>query len=307
MMRSITLIVSLPRCGTQRLAHVLGKLYGDVAAVRHEPIAHNYAPGLYYRKYDAIHQQLEREPIAGHIRRLTADESDQFYVEVSWQCFAAVPLFIDQFGSRVKLVHLFRHPVNNCFSMMSHRFYYPAWLQSDPSRQLLNPNTVDFIRASETKDWDRISPYEKCLVYWSEMQAYLDELRSLYPETQILSISAESLFDVTSGAHERLTDFIGLPARPLTAESERVIDRYSRRAVLFDDWQAIFRHPEIVRVARGLGYDFENITQHALLKRYGPKRWPHAQLLGYRVLAKHPRLLRVARRLKRSLSPGAKS
>ena len=301
-MSTVTLVVSLPRSGTQRTAYLLNKVYGEAATVVHEPIRHNYLPTRYYRDYERVERQLERPEIAAHIDWIKKQD-ERPYIELSWQNYAAIPLFAKEFGDRLRVVHIYRHPVLNCFSLLTHRFNYPTALHRDESRDLLSPDRHRMLSTERAGHWADMTPYEKCLVYWLELNRYVNELRERYPEVPIIDVSAESLFNETSETLGRIAEFAGLDRRELQeADRKRRVDRFSSRAVMVADWRLIFDYPEVVACARSLGYDFEGITQEGLIARYGPRKYPRVKFAAYRVFAKHPKLFHLLRRSRDSLT-----
>ncbi len=276
-----------------------------MADVRHEPIRHNYLPPHYYREYEATDCALESAVIAGHVQSLERDASSRHYVEVSWQNFAAIPMLVEKFGKRIKLVHVYRHPISNCFSLLAHRFYYPKVLRGDSSRALLNPDIDNMLTVEDGGSWDSYSPFEKCLHYWMEINSYVGELQERYPHIPMLSVSAEGLFDTTGETFERVVEFIGLPNRSVPKEDlDRRIDKFSKRAVLIDRWESIFEFPKIVAKAESLGYDFENISDAKLLAKYGPRSFPETTIKMYGLLARHPKLVSQLRNIRNRMKPG---
>ncbi len=265
-MNCATFFLSTGRCGTQWLVKQLSEIYGDLAAVTHEPLQLGYRPRALFAHKDPARLETADEVFA-HVDRIERTLADRHYIECGWQCYATIPYFAERFAGRVRIVHLTRHPVPTASSMVTHRYY------SDPPRKdrltellLLSPFDAR-VRFTEYVDrWARMDEYEKCLYFWAEINAYALELESALGMPW-LRLKSEALF--TPPGLERLLDFLALPQRPeiQRALGQRV-DSHQYKTVLDWDVAAIADHPQVMAVARGLGYDPLQFDGAALGQRY---------------------------------------
>ena len=263
MERRIVLFVSTGRCGTQWLASNLGRLYGEVADVTHEPIGPHYRPRSYFRCYDDPKAMLREPEIAAHVERVSEVTRHRAYIETGWPLFAAVPLFLQRYGGRVALVHLTRHPVPSSLSHMAHQCYGNSPRDDDYTRlAALDPFCPRVFQRDYQARWERLTPYEKCLFWWTEVHLFADELRRLYPDVPYLRVRSESLLGGDDSELRGLIDFIGLPWNDaLAAESRARIDRWNHQTDIDFEWRRIHEHPRALEVSAALGYDLDQVDE----------------------------------------------
>jgi hypothetical protein len=117
--------------------------------------------------------------------------------------------------------------------------------------------------------WDRLSPYEKCLFWWTEVHLFGLELPERIPHVPLHRVRSERLLGGERGELERLLQFIGLPWHSgWTEHAERLVDRWHHHTDQPVDPLAVRRHPRTVEVARTLGYEVEALDVSALQTRY---------------------------------------
>jgi len=267
---SVVVFVTTGRCGTQWLAANLTKLYPDGAVVTHEPIGPHYRCREFFRAYDRLSEMAAVPAIGEHLDEVAQIVDRAAYVETGWPVFSAVPLFIERFGGRVRLVHLTRHPVPTAISHMVHQTYGGS-PRIDGYTQLaaLDACCPGVYQTELAERWDELTPYEKTLFWWTEVHLYADELRERYPSVPFHRVKAESLLGGESGALADLCSFMGLPFRDELAHrtAERV-DEWPHRTDIEFDWRLIHRHPRAAEVAARLGYDVTDVDAEGLAQRY---------------------------------------
>jgi hypothetical protein len=121
----VVLFLSCGRSGTQWLAEVLSRTYGDLAVVTHEPLKRGYFPKRFFRRPEAYATSPDGGLLADHMDWVAEVTERRIYFETGWPCFPAIPLFRDRFGDRLRLVHLVRHPVPTAASLVTHQYYDP--------------------------------------------------------------------------------------------------------------------------------------------------------------------------------------
>lgn len=258
--------LSTGRCGTQWLAKHLKESYGDLAAVAHEPLQLGYRPRALFGHKDPARIETT-DKLRTHLERIERLLVAKHYIECGWQCYAVIPHLARRFPGRLRIVHLTRHPVSSASSMVTHRYY------SNPPRQdrltellLLSPFDAGVRFTGYQDRWGRMDEYEKCLYFWAEVHAYALELEGALG-VPWLRLAAEQLF--TQPGLNRLLDFLGLPVRQKISRAlGQRVDRHRYQTVLDWDGAAIAAHPDVMAVARALGYDPLELDNEALAQRY---------------------------------------
>lgn len=274
-MQHLVFFISTGRCGTQWYTATLRKLYADRAVVLHEPMGPLYRPRQFMRAYNRL-DEMKSPKLIRHLQRIADVSRSQIYIETGWPCFSAIPLFIQEFGDRVKVVHLTRHPVPTALSLMTHNYYRPKVRRDWYTRHAaLDP----FCKGVRQKDyrgaWTRLSQYEKCLFLWTEIHLYAEELADRYPSLSISRVSMEELFSGDEAVLRRFTCFLGLPFREALRDAVNVnVDTHQRRTATRFDWRLIFRHQRCVSLANRLGYDLTKYHAAELDDRYRSRKLP---------------------------------
>jgi hypothetical protein len=221
--------------------------------VSHEPIGYAYASRVFLRAYDRV-AELRRLPIvSNHLARIHAIADDSDYVEVGFPAFSAIPLYIDEFGTRLRIVHLVRHPVRVATSMLSHDWY--GCVRKDLTKQELHPTDPGVLQRGYAERWRVMNQFEKCLFYWSEVHAYGIEIHTTFPNTPFFRTRFEDLIKEPFNYLRRLVEFVGAPYHGAIAGrvKERVDSFRSgqRQAV---DADGIQTHPLAVALAERFAY-----------------------------------------------------
>jgi hypothetical protein len=155
----------------------------------------------------------------------------------------------------------------------------------------LTPFDPGILQSHYAKTWEQMTPYEKCLFHWTEINLYAEELFRAYPNVPQLRILSEDLFSPECSGLKEVLEFLSLPLRPEIVEFARTrVDRFRLKTSLNLEWEAVFRHPETVAMAERLGYRFDEMDSRALRSRYAET-----------MLGKLKRAYRVRRRAARDL------
>lgn len=261
------MFLSTGRCGTQWIASTLAELHPQVE-VEHEPIGPLYAPRRYFRRYDDAESILEEPAVASHLERIA--RSGRPYVETGWPLFPALPLMARRFSDRLRVVHLTRHPVPSALSHMVHKSYagsprddaYTRWATLGPTDdRVFDPECAEY--------WDRLTPYEKCLFWWTEVHRFGLELERRLAGTPFLRVKSEAVLAGDRAALARLLEFMDLPWGERWIErAHRVVDRWHHRTEEWVDPLQIHRHRGAVAVAQRLGYAMADLKLSSLDARY---------------------------------------
>jgi hypothetical protein len=259
-------VLSTGRCGTQWLHHMMTNCYSDLILSMHEPLPAGYQPRNFFRAPPARLNTLGgMRAVAEHVSSIRQCLRHRPYFEAGWPCYAALPWLYDALDGRLKIVHLTRHPVTTAFSTATHAVYgREDWIRES----VLTPFDAGCLRPDLQSKWPKMSMYEKCLFWWTQIHRYALDLHRDQPAIPWLRISFEEMFKSNSDDLERLVEFCDLPKRPQlqTLRSNRV-DRFQFRAPP-DDWRKILRHPDTIAVAEVLGYDAIDVDPRWVSQRY---------------------------------------
>jgi hypothetical protein len=267
-MQTATFFITTARSGTQWLYAALQAAYSDLLAVEHEPIRYAYAPKRCLRNPAAL-AALRVEPVVRqHLDRIHEVLRHKSYVEVGFPAFAAAPLLAEEFGTRLRLVQLVRHPVRVAASVVTHQWFDPG--QRDDIQADIAPTPTDSgVRLKHYRDqWAHMSPFEKALFYWGEVHLYGLEVRDQLPAVPFLQLTFEDLV-AQHAAHQRLVAFLDVPYRPAwSAAPARRVDKYRWITAHTIDFSDVYKHPEIVALAERFGYDVGDIQKRSFMMRY---------------------------------------
>ena len=162
--------LSTGRCGTQWLTAGLRALHPEVHA-EHEPLGPLYKPRRYFRRYSDPDVILDVPEVARHLERIAA--SGRTYVETGWPLFPALPLLAQSFPDRLPVVHLTRHPVPSALSHLARRSYAGSPRDDAYTRlATLGPEDPGVFQWYYAGTWRQLTPYEKCLFWWTEVHLF---------------------------------------------------------------------------------------------------------------------------------------
>jgi hypothetical protein len=264
---SIVAFLSTGRCGTQWLTAGVRALHPEVVA-EHEPIGPLYRPRAYFRRYEDPEAILAVPEVARHIARIERER--RTYVETGWPLFPALPLFARKFPGRLRIVHLTRHPVPSALSHLAHSSYAGSPRDDAYTRlATLGPRDRGVFQSDYVSRWERLSPYEKCLFWWTEVHRFGLEMSERLDAVPLIRVRAERLLGGDRSELERLLEFIGLPWRDAwLARTRQIVDRWHHRTNARLDPMAVLEHPLAVETAARLGYDAARVDLAALEARY---------------------------------------
>lgn len=257
---NVLFVISTGRCGTQWLAKALDHTYADCASVTHEPLGPHYSPKTTLRAPAALREIAGQEPLAGHLAHIDAVVRDRAYIECGWPAFALIPLLVERYGARLRVVHLVRHPVSTALSYLSHNFYRPEARDDAYIRMAQLEPTDPGIKYSLYQEiWPQLSAYEKALFQWLEINSWAEELKSTYSSVPVCTIRMEDLFSKIGETQVScLTGLAGLPWREeLGSLLTRRVDAYQRPIRDDFDWRRVHRHPKVIELAGHYGYNFK--------------------------------------------------
>jgi hypothetical protein len=223
---------------------------------------------------------LKELEVAVHLQRVERFEAP--YAETGWPLFAALPLLSARLPGRLRIVHLTRHPVPSALSHRAHNCYAGS-PRDDAYTQMatLGPTDAGVFQSDYADRWERLTPYERCLFWWTEVHRFAIELPQRIPSIPFLRVKSEEILSGPADALAGLLDFIGLrwDDRWLERQTQRV-DRWHHHSDEDVDPLQVQRHRLTVDVARELGYDPGRVDLQALSGRYRGKANPGLDRIG---------------------------
>jgi hypothetical protein len=257
-------VLSTGRCGTQWLAEALRGIAGDRAVVTHEPLGNDYAPreALGAGRPEALDPVLA-EPVLQHLESIEQTLRDRNYIECGHPLWSTLPYLLERFAGRVRVLHLVRHPVPVALSWLTQNAFIPPLGPHLSEKVLLSPFDKGVRFPAFGERWGSLTPYEKALYYWTEVNALgLDlEGRTSAPW---LRVRFEDLFG--GGAMKTIAGFAGLDGPVATPAN--TVDEYPFVTRSWVDPGLIAGHAEVVSVAEQLGYDPMAFDENRLRLRY---------------------------------------
>lgn len=267
-MQTVTFFITTARSGTQSLHAALQTAYSDLLVAEHEPIRYAYAPKQCLRDPAALAALRIKPVVRQHLDHIHEVLRHKSYVEVGFPAFAAAPLLAEEFGARLRLVQLVRHPVRVAASLVTHQWFDPG-RRDDIQTNIMPAPTDPGVHLKHYRDrWPHMSPFEKALFYWSEVHLYGLEVRDALPSVPFLQLTFEDLMAQTA-AHERLVAFLNVPYRPEWSKAlARRSDNHRRTTVDTIDLADVYKQPEIIALAERFGYNVGDIQKRAFMMRY---------------------------------------
>lgn len=263
----LVVFLSTGRCGTQWLAATLRELSADSIEVEHEPLGPLYRPRRFFRCYEHPEAILEVPEVRRHVERIAQIDH---YVETGWPVFAAIPMLARRFPGRLRVVHLTRHPVPTALSHLAHSSYAGSARDDDYTRMAtLGPVDANVRHPEYAERWSDLTPYEKCLYWWTEVHSFGLELPERLPDVPFMRVKAEEMLAGDEATLNRLASHIEIAnGGALAALTNRTVDRWRHHTDLDVDPLQVLDHAATAAVAGRLGYSADDVDPDALRARY---------------------------------------
>ena len=267
--RPIVLTISPGRSGTKFLFNTFRENYSNEGEFLHELLDQGDSkPAIYHRCFDDhLLNQLSHEPA---ISRVVSDWSEKSakkpIVEFGWTMSHLAPLIYREFGARLKVLNVVRHPIAQAASTAI-QGAYKEYKSEDWAITPLHPQSRF---KSYSKTWNDMFVFEKCLFRWMEVVAYSEELKERFPEIQFMTVKSEDFFRSKKTIAE-IADFMGF-------ENDRKIELSPKKneIQLFNlerrpigaEWKRYDKFPELVKLAGTYGFDMSESFVEELISRY---------------------------------------
>lgn len=268
-MPTATFVLSTGRCGTQWLTEALANAMGERARVEHEPLHNRYHPRrmLGAREPEALGEAAAR-PILTHVADIERELETRDYIETGHPCWSSLPWLARRLAGRIRIVHLVRHPVTTACSWVSHGAFVPPLLPHLPVKELISPEDAGAGFGEYREAWPTLGAFEKCLVYWAEVNAFGLRLERA-AATPWLRVRYEDVFSGSGDGLTRLLDFVGAPEGALARiDRGEQVDQHRFALERWPEVERIARHPRIVELAEELGYEATDFSRAGLAARF---------------------------------------
>lgn len=263
-----TFFITTARSGTQWTVKALERLYPDNLVVTHEPAGYLYEPRHTLRDSDKLRKLLDKPEIRAHFDHIHRIIQEKSYVEVGFPAFALAPLLREEFGDRLRLVQLTRHPVHVAASTVTHGWFDDGHREDIKDAIMVQPTDPGAKLPEYTDRWPTMTPFEKGLYFWYQVHSFGLEQEALSPPGTFLRVQFEKLVSDRS-TQNALTAFLGLAQRSSWVDlTAKKIDKFQQQTAEPIDSTKIQDHPDIIKLALRLGYDPLEIDSTALQKRY---------------------------------------
>lgn len=250
-----------PRCGTQWLVKNLNEVYSNDAVVLHEPLENEYNPKKNLGHFDSTGIVIDKDVLENHFSFVEEVTQNKSYIEISWQSIAGISKWYERFGERLKLIHLYRNPVNVAASMVTHN-WYTGKVEDRYKKAELTPFDDTAILTEYRSRWDSLSLFEKSLYYWTEINLRALEIKQRYSDVPFYSLKFENLFEGTKEINRitliEMLSFMDLSYNEKLLNAIDIkYDHYQYKSSVGINWKNIFEHSQIVALANELGYRFD--------------------------------------------------
>lgn len=247
---SAIFVLSPGRCGTQWLAGTLSNLPGD-HRVKHEPLHLYYTP-LHNSPVSPLNHN--QEILTKHLTNISELLAEGItYIETGFPCWRHLQWFKEQLSQPVKVIYIHRDPLQNAKSLLKLNAFVPPVLPHIPEKTLFLPTAPDAQLSDYQSRWNTLTPFEKNLYYWAEVQLQAQQYKNNWRPEDWLTLSFESVF--TPASLNSIRQFCGIPAPQDESPLENVDNfRGVPQSIASDD--DLSNHPQIATIARELGYDY---------------------------------------------------
>jgi hypothetical protein len=293
-MNPITLAISTGRCGTTFLEKTFKLNFGsDKNWISHEYLKQDITKvGIYHRCYSGgCLEEMGNVRIQELVNTWLEISKSGPVVDFGWTMRVLIPYLYEKIGSQLRVLFIHRHPIEVAASFKligSYSVYNsPQWAISPWHDRALYPQFKD--------RWPSMTPFEKCLYLWLEVNSFGLEVPKRFPNLQFLQIRSDELFrrDTILDDIVRFTGFQhnGLSLKRSNEKNRRDLFSLERRPIK-NEWVHYNRHPEVISLAEELGYNMsveyisDLITKYQLPQGIMPFLrnksgfWAHKQNVG---------------------------
>jgi hypothetical protein len=229
------------------------------------------------------------------------------YIETGWPVYGILPLILSRLDGRVRVVHLYRHPLKVAASHTTHKVYSRGEWSKAVS---ISPSDYGVVQSYlEGARWDSMSEFEKCVFWCTEVNHFALSLKQSFSNIPWLSIKFEDVFSENGrGELGKLLSFLSLPERQEFFNSAiQKTDKYSLTLDEKLEIHSFQNYPKAVEQMEQFGYHYdtqidleirERYVKYATLIRVIPALLANCLRLGiYRILGYTQKAYKFERRI----------
>ena len=251
---AVTFFITTARSGTQWTAAALENIYPGVFKISHEPIGYAYEPRNTLRDISKLRSLLEKKIVREHFDKIHEEVQSRPYIEVGFPAFALAPLLREEFGSRLRLVQLTRHPAQVAASLVTHRWFNGTRPDIQDSI-MITPTDAGASLPDYKARWSSMTQFEKGLYFWYQVHSFGLEQEHSSGKDAFARFQFEDLIS-TKAIQEDFCAFLGVPRTDTWDEFTSVrVDKYRTKTLYKINVRTFRRNPEILNLSQQLGYD----------------------------------------------------
>jgi hypothetical protein len=263
-----TFVLSTGRCGTQWLAEAFRAGGCGRARVEHEPLHNDYVPRQMLGAADPGALGARGQRLLRHAEEIERTLAERDYIETGHPSWSSVPWLARRLAGRVRVIHLVRHPVPTACSWVSHGAFVPPLLPHLRLKELIAPADAGVSFPEYAGRWSGLTPFEKALVYWAEVNAFALRLEAL-GELPWRRVRYEDLFGDEGQTLAGIMEFSGaggLEAGALPRSA--CVDRHRFALAAWPEFARLAEHPDVAQLAARFGYRLEDFPVEQIAARF---------------------------------------
>ncbi|WP_428243287.1 sulfotransferase domain-containing protein [Gynuella sp.] len=245
-------VLSTGRCGTQWLYNTLRNILESNFWITHEPIHLQYAP-CHNSPANPLNQN--KEVLEKHLNAIrNHTHNTGHYIECGFPSWRHLDWLYQQLATDVKIIYLHRDPTDTAISWLKQNAFVPPILPHIPEKELFHPACDGAKLSQYTFLWSNMSPFEKNLYYWAEVQLQAKEYNQQWPQENWLTIRFDELFNHCT--INKILSFL-LSDTMVQNIDYAAVDSFSGIPQSAFNRRLIYRHPDILAIARDLSYSYD--------------------------------------------------
>jgi hypothetical protein len=276
----IVLAITTGRCGTTFLQRTLSqKFAGPHDFVTHEYLRQNITKvGPYHRVFNERSLELAQSYQIGDFLRICAENANKGVVaDTGWTMRSLIPLLAHQFPDRLRVLHIHRHPIQVAasFAVMG------SYSVNQSKNWALDPFDKSAAYPEFQGRWKKMTPFEKCLYMWLEINSAAFEFVRLNPYIPVMQVPSIRLFSDKVFLSE-IAEFCGFQtnknrtSQKSSVKKNKLMQMSLETRPIDSEWSAYLHHPEVIKLGESLGYDMTKDNVARMIEKYQlPKGfWP---------------------------------
>ncbi len=267
-MRSLGLVVSPGRTGTVSVTRLIESLKNPKVIVHHERFKDDVTnPSRFFAAFEPARMaELASLPrVRELLDELDSLPDDVSYLETGWTMHPLVPLLLERFEGRVRLLHLTRHPVPTAASMTLHGLYDEVRSAGyGIEDHAIRPWSPGIQHPEVEAMWREMGLFERNLFRVVEIHRLGLRLASEFPSVPYKRIRVEEFSNDTA---RQILDFFELsygPSAPVLPRTNETLKLARGARSVGEEWRRFLDYPWAVDLCKQLGYPIDSDAIAAL-------------------------------------------